>query len=236
LAQTRADAPATLAAVATTLLDLLLPQRCVVCRTPGIQLCVACTAALPRVRAPLCERCGAPTAWPVRRCRECAGRRLAFTQARAAVVYDEGVRALVRLWKERGLRRLAAALAGIVAEALPRPHAAAVTFVPPDGERSLERGHHPAERLAVELAGRWEVPSGRLLERAKRIERQTGLRLADRRRNVRGAFAAVGRSPPTVVLVDDVYTSGATVAAAASALRRSGTRRVEVVTFARAVR
>jgi predicted amidophosphoribosyltransferase len=63
-----------------------------------------------------------------------------------------------------------------------------------------------------------------------------GLTLAERRRNVRGAFAAIEAVPTTIVLVDDVYTSGATVSAAATALRKSGARRVEVVTFARAVR
>jgi predicted amidophosphoribosyltransferase len=112
-----------------------------------------------------------------------------------------------------------------------------VTFVPPDGERSAKRGHHPAERLAEELATRWELPAEPLLGRARRAEqRQRGLTLAARRRNVRGAFRPVARAPPAVVLVDDVYTSGATVNAAASALRRAGARRVEVVTFARAVR
>jgi predicted amidophosphoribosyltransferase len=65
---------------------------------------------------------------------------------------------------------------------------------------------------------------------------QRGLLLAERRRNVAGAFRAVGRAAATVVLVDDVYTSGATATAAASALRQAGARSVEVVTFARALR
>ena len=56
------------------LLDLILPVRCVVCGAGGEQLCPACRGALPRVDPPLCARCGAPTAWPVQRCRECAGR------------------------------------------------------------------------------------------------------------------------------------------------------------------
>src|SRR5207237_1424555 len=79
----------------------------VVCRLPGGQLCEDCRDGLPRLRPPLCARCGAPVAWPVDRCRECAGRRLAFRSARAAVEYDAAVKALVSAWKERGLRRLA---------------------------------------------------------------------------------------------------------------------------------
>jgi predicted amidophosphoribosyltransferase len=68
------------------------------------------------------------------------------------------------------------------------------------------------------------------------LRQQRGLSLAERRGNVRGAFAPAGRAPPHPALVDDVYTSGATAAAAASALRLGGSRRVEVITFARAVR
>jgi predicted amidophosphoribosyltransferase len=220
-----------------TILDFLLPQRCVACRAGGAQLCDDCVERLERLTGPLCGRCGAPTAWPVVRCRECEGRRISFAWARAGVVYRDAAREVVAAWKERGLRRLAAPAAAIVASVVPRPKADAVTFVPPDGERSAKRGHHPAERLAEELATRWELPAEPLLGRARRAEqRQRGLTLAARRRNVRGAFRPVARAPPAVVLVDDVYTSGATVNAAASALRRAGARRVEVVTFARAVR
>jgi len=216
-------------------LDLLLPRRCVVCRLTGDQLCVACGAALPRLVAPLCERCGAPTVWPVSRCAECAGRRISFASARAAVAYDDAVKRLVSAWKERGLRRLAGSAAGLVAELLPAPRADALAFVPPDGDRRLERGHHPAERLARELSRRWEIPAEPLLERTRALRRQRGLSLADRRLNVRGAFVARD-SPRTVCLVDDVYTSGATANAAAAALRKVGAAQVWVVTFARAVR
>ena len=219
------------------MLDLLLPQRCLVCGVGGAQLCPACRARLPLLEPPLCERCGAPTAWPVRRCRECSGRRIAFATARAAVAYDDAVRQLVAGWKERGLRRLADTAAELVAERLPRPAAAAVvTFVPPDAGRRLERGHHPAERLAKALAARWELPCAPLLVRARPAQRQRGLSLAGRRSNVAGAFRAVAPARGPVLLVDDVYTSGATASAAASALRAVGARHVDVVTFARAVR
>lgn len=218
------------------LLDLILPVRCVVCDAAGEQLCRTCRDALPRLGPPLCDRCGAPTAWPVARCRECSGRRLAFASARAAVSYDEGVRRLVRSWKERGLRTLAAVAADAVAAALPPPTEPTLTFVPPDRGRGLERGHHPAERLARELGERWSLPVLALLGRTRPAPRQRGLSLGDRRRNVAGAFAPARESPTRVVLVDDVYTSGSTASAASTALRKAGARRVDVVTFARVVR
>jgi ComF family protein len=217
-------------------LDLLLPQRCTVCSLPGSQLCGGCRSSLPRIRPPLCDRCGAPTAWPVRRCRECAGRRLAFASARAAVEYDRGVRRLVTAWKERGLRRLAAAAAELVAENVEPPQAEALVYVPPDRDRTLRRGHHPAESLARELALRWELPLVPALARVGGASRQRALSRPERRRNLRGAFVAQGAVPRRVCLVDDVYTTGATADFAASALRNAGARQVEVVTFARTIR
>jgi predicted amidophosphoribosyltransferase len=217
-------------------LDLLLPRRCLVCERAGTLLCTACCSRLAPLTPPLCARCGAPTAWPVARCRECAGRRLAFAVARAAVAYDADVRKVVRGWKERGLRGLGAEAALVIAERLPRADVDLVTFVPPDAERRLRRGYHPAEQLARALADAWQLPCEPLLARVGRTSRQRGLSLPERRRNVAHAFVArpFGGS---ILLVDDVYTTGATAHAAASALRTrvKGTR-VEVVTFARAIR
>jgi predicted amidophosphoribosyltransferase len=219
------------------LLDLLLPIRCVVCGAGGGEsLCAGCREGLPRLEPPFCERCGTPTAWPVARCRECTGRRLAFASARAAVEYDDSVRRLVAAWKERGLRGLARDASEVMAATLPPPQASVLAFVPPERDRARSRGHHPAERLAHELGQRWELAVHPLLERTRYVRRQRGLPLPDRRRNVAGAFAPAAKAPTGVVLVDDVYTSGATVAAAASALRKGGARRVEVLTFARVVR
>jgi predicted amidophosphoribosyltransferase len=217
-------------------LELLLPERCAVCEAPGDPLCAGCRDALIRLVPPLCDRCGSPGVWPVRRCAECAGRRLAFAHARAAIVYDDRARKLVRAWKERGRRRLAALAADLVAETVAAPAADALAFVPPDPERRRVRGDAPPQSLARELGARWDLPVLPLLRRARSGERQTGRRLAERRRNVRGVFAPAGAAPGAVILVDDVYTSGATAAACATELRRAGARRVEVVSLARAVR
>ena len=217
-------------------LDFVLPRRCVSCSRLGADLCASCRVALPLLLGTHCARCGAPTVWPVSRCRECAGRRLAFASARAAVAYEDAVPALVAAWKERGLRRLAELAADVVCGTIACPNADAVVFVPPDGDRSVRRGHHPAERLARDLSRRWRLPALDALARSRTPRRQRGLTIAERRKNVSGAFVARRRVPRRLVLVDDVYTTGSTVSAGASALRKAGAVRVDVVTFARAVR
>ena len=145
------------------------------------------------------------------------------------------MRRIVGAWKERGLRGLAAWAAAVLVDALP-PADAPVTFVPADRDRRLRRGHHSAEALARELAAAWNLPVAPLLVRARGSPRQRELTRDQRRRNVAAAFAARPGVPVRVVLVDDVYTTGATANAAASALRQAGARRVEVVTFARTIR
>lgn len=218
------------------MLELLLPERCAVCARSGSALCESCRGALVRLSPPLCERCGSPGHWPVSRCAECSGRRIAFVRARSAIVYDERARTLVRSWKEQGQRRLAAEAAALVAEVLPIPDVDLLAHVPGDPERAWKRGDVPPRGLALALSRLWGVETGELLRRARTLPRQRGLSLADRRRNVRGTVAATGDSPRRVCVIDDVYTSGATADACASALRRAGARHVEVVTLARAVR
>jgi predicted amidophosphoribosyltransferase len=188
------------------------------------------------LRAPLCARCGAPTAWPVARCRECSGRRLAFASATSAYAYAGPATAFVRAWKERGLRRLAALAAELVAERIEAPAADVITYIPPDPVRQLTRARHPAEALAVRLAAHWQLPLVDGLRRARTAERQASLRLAARGGNMRDVFAPTDAVARRVLLVDDVYTTGSTAHAAASALRRGGATRVDVVTFVRALR
>lgn len=218
------------------LLSLALPVRCAVCDLPGTPLCDTCRRRLVRIAPPVCERCGAPGAWPVRRCAECAGRRLAFARARGAIAYLGPARTLVSAWKERGRRDLAVHLAAIVAEVVARPDVDVVCFVPGDRERGLTRGHVPAMGIAIELGRLWRIDVEPLLRRVGSSPRQASLGLQERTGNVRGAFRETRPVPRRVCLVDDVYTSGSTVSACATVLRRAGASRVEAVCLARAVR
>jgi predicted amidophosphoribosyltransferase len=221
------------------LVDLLFPQRCVGCgcATPGAQpFCEACLGAFRPLPGPLCACCGAPVAWAVPRCRGCAHRRVSFASARSAFLYTPSLRGFVAAWKERGIRGLAEVAADLTCGVLEPVRAQAIVPVPPDPGRLLRRGHHPPEQFAAHLGARWELRLCRSLVRCRSIPRQASLPRDERRRNVRDAFAVRGAVPGHVLLVDDVFTTGATASAAAQALRRAGAIRVDVVTFARAVR
>jgi len=217
------------------LLDIVLPPRCALCASPQEPLCQECLAGLPYLAGPACARCGRPTALPVDECRECGGRRLEFQRAVAAMAYEGGGRELVRHLKSGRRRALAGPAGATIATLLYAGESQAVCWVPGDWWRTIQRGCHPAELLAREVALRWGLPAVDLLEPARLRRPQRGLDTAARRRNVRGAFR-VRRAvevPARVALVDDVYTTGATLDACARALKAGGAQSVTAVTYAR---
>ena len=219
------------------LLALFAPERCVSCRTPGADLCACCLSSIDLLTGPRCRSCGNRTVIDVDRCNECRGRRFAFATARAAIALDGTGAVLVRAWKDRGLRRLADRCAGLVVAVVPRPACDALVVVPSNGDRARWRGTDGPSAVAERLGVLWELPVLRPLIRVG-DRPQRGLDRAERRRNARTQFRWVDgmRAPGTVGLVDDVYTTGATVDVCARLLRQAGAGRVEVVTFARAVR
>ena len=170
------------------LLGVVLLSRCAGCGVPGAALCEQCLTGLVRIAPPVCERCGCPGAWPVRRCVECAGRRLAFARARGAVVYDAHARPLVSAWKERGRRDLAGVFASVVDEVVMRPDADVVTFVPGDRERGRERGHLPARQLGRALGASGGCPPRRC---------SSAPRARDARQGFRGRSAARTSAAPS---------------------------------------
>jgi predicted amidophosphoribosyltransferase len=157
-------------------------------------------------------------------------------EARAAIVYDAGATALVRAWKERGRRGLARVAASLVTDVVPRPAVDCLIPVPGDPARMWERGDTPSRSLSVELGRLWQLPTVDSLRRLHTLPRQRGLSLEERRRNARGSVVARAELPRAVCVVDDVYTSGATVDACAAVAKRAGARHVRVIALARAVR
>jgi predicted amidophosphoribosyltransferase len=215
-------------------LDLLAPPRCALCRGPGALLCGPCLRALPIIGGHRCERCGAASQRPVSACSACRGRRLGYDRAVAALEYTGAARDLVHAFKDGGLRSLAAPAAALIRLVIDPPDAALVTWVPADPLRQAIRGYHPPQLLAQSLAEGWGMEAAPLLRGPLHRRPQRGLSRAQRRANVRHAFVSEPLAGGSVVLVDDVRTTGATISAAAQALRRSGCDDVLAVTLARA--
>jgi predicted amidophosphoribosyltransferase len=122
--------------------------------------------------------------------------------------------------------------AGVPAQLI---HDVTLVPVPAHPQRARVRGFDPAQRLAAAVARRTGVRAHRCLARSPRAERQAGESRAERLAIERLAIAACGAVPPRALLIDDVHTTGATLSAAASALRGAGTEWVGAVTYARTI-
>ena len=220
---------------------LLFRPLCVLCAEPLRELaplCGTCRDELPRWEGPVCLVCGAGIEQGLDLCRECAVEGRAYAWARTVGPYAGGLRALVQALKYEGERALAGTLGELLAEAVAEEASAVVvvTSVPPDPRRLRERGYHPAELLAHEVARRLGVPFRPLLVKTRTTPPQVGRPREERRRAMDGLFLCrrAGRGE-SVLVVDDVITTGATVSEAARALREAGFGDVGVAACAQAV-
>lgn len=227
---------------AAACLDLLFPPACAACGRYGYRICPACAQKVEPVPATICERCGRIGAQRTACCAACAAAGPgALQQVRAAGLYVDPLRHFIHLLKYEQrpdlapdlARYLAACLAGDEWRAL-APQFDAIAPVPLHADRRRQRGYDQAALLAQGLSARTGIPLRLdLVERVHFHRPQVGLNAAERRANVQDAFAAVAPCPNLhVLLIDDVYTTGATLAACAQTLRNSGAALVCGLTLA----
>lgn len=229
--------------------DLVLPPTCPGCRAAvgeGDALCPRCWSAIRFIEPPLCPIYGTPFAYELGAgilSAEALAHPPPFRRARAAAVYGDVARRLVHQLKYHDRPHLAETMAIAMRRAGRALIADCCVIVPVPlyRWRLWQRRFNQAAALAASLSRLSGVPHDPfVLERPRPTRRQVGLSAHQRAENVRGAFrvpdAMRGRiAAAPVLLVDDVYTSGATAKAATRALLRGGAASVDVLTFARVI-
>jgi len=232
------------------LLDILFPVRCPGCgigikESHQASYCRACQQGIRVIQEPFCTTCGKPFAKSAGKnhlCSYCLKNGWHFTRARAVVYYQGPIAEAVKLYKYQGkMYGLAsfAALAHQYLEHQPLEQPDLLIPVPLHIKRLRQRGFNQALILCRKIFPEWrDRLDPHLLERHLGTRPQAGLRSAERRSNVRNAFKV--RRPEKVknkkiLLVDDVFTTGATVNECAGVLKRCQASRVDVFTFARAI-
>lgn len=231
--------------------DLLYPPRCPGCGASarGGAFCRACLERFPTPSSPLCPLCGIPFRTPLgadHPCARCLQKRPSFDVARACALYvatndaESPLASVLRRYKYGREVTLAGVLASVLVERCPcAPTYDLLVPVPLHLTRLRWRGFNQSLLLARPLARRWNADVDPfILRRSRATSPQVGLNERARRDNVRGAFSLAAQARLrglSILLVDDVYTTGATANECAATLRHAGASRVDVLVLARAL-
>ncbi|CAG1066506.1 orotate phosphoribosyltransferase [uncultured bacterium] len=228
------------------LIDIVFPPMCLLCgeRSPEKGFCDGCGGLVEkeRIRPPLCIVCGTP--FPSAKgvdhaCGRCVEEPPSFTSARSAFVFEGKVLEAVHKLKYGGDTALAGPLASLLSAAHLPEGLSMVVPVPLHPARLKERGFNQSLLIARELSRNYGLSLVYdRLKRARDTGQQVGLKAAERKKNVSGAFTLDGGSffkGRKVLLVDDVTTTGATLNECAKVLKKAGAE-VIAITVARAVK
>lgn len=232
------------------LIDILFPERCLACSTglrgrQGIAYCATCLQDVRLLQEPFCSKCGKPfeqATGESHLCGYCLKNGWYFKQARAVVRYQPPVTEAVKMFKYNGRMHALATFAALSQQYFqhqPLEEPDLIVPVPLHAKRLRQRGFNQALILCRKTFPAWrDKIDPHILERNFWTQPQTGLTGAERRRNVRNAFMV--RRPEKIknkkiLLVDDVFTTGATVNECSRILVKSQAAEVAVFTFARAI-
>lgn len=215
--------------VLKAVVDLLIPKSCFCCgREASDALCQKCASSLSLIDDPLCQKCGYPTLYKVGRCRNCRGRRLYFDKARSLLAYEGQAKETLLALKTQSAYFLADFFGRVTSEKLADDFCdvKVATFIPATLTKRLKRGHNVSEVLARALAYHLKLPVVDSLNYRKPVKDQAFLNIDERQKNLKGAFLAKRgiKINGSMLVVDDIYTTGATVNEASRALASVGIR------------
>ena len=218
-------------------INLFFPTVCALCGKLGPMICTDCLSQFARVSEPHCHRCGHTLIHAANACGNCLSPDFNLSQVRTTLVYREPVTNVIHALKYKGLFALSKPLAQLMVDSWPNWDESPELLIPIPlhPQRKKQRGFNQSELLADVVGQKENIPIARdALKRVKNTAPQIGLSPKERQENVRDAFAA----DPNVVkgkrilLMDDVFTTGSTMKAAAKELLASGTTSVSAYCLA----
>ena len=222
------------------LLDLLYPPKCISCKAANSWLCQSCFSRIPFITTSICNRCGTPVTAGVIPCQQCKNNPLEYIDGiRSATSFDDNpIRPAIHSLKYRNHRAVVSTLTNFLVETYRRFHLVAdvIVPVPLHASRLRERGYNQSELLAKKMGEVIDMPlNTSTLQRIRPTRSQMTLGINERRHNVAEAFACVNfdLSGRKILLIDDVCTTGSTLDACASTLKKNGADAVWGLTLAK---
>ena len=233
-------------------LNLILPSLCPFCAKDAEDghLCQECISDIRLITSPICTCCGVPFISQESEdhlCGRCIKEKMPFSSARSIGVYERTLLDAIHRFKYNGKTSLAKPLVKIMDRSITSNKISGLSVnscdliipVPLHKTRLKERGFNQSLLLARELARLYNLSMDYLnLKRTRATDHQVNLKGKDRLINVKGAFAVedkVAFKDKKVLLIDDVYTTGATIVECSKVLKRAGAKNVDVLTLARVV-
>lgn len=235
-------------AIKESLLGLLFPRLCHFCDAFGAHrrtsLCERCQDALKPTPSPICSQCGLPlSGLPDDRglvCGRCLTNPPPYSRARYGYLYSGGLKEGIVRFKYKGRLYLGPTLGNLLVDAFNRYFPVhdyeLIVPVPIHRKRLVERGFNQAVLLAAHLSDATGIPSDRSsFEKIRDTPPQVGLSRSDRLKNLRGCFSVTRRSPipgRRILVIDDVATTGSTIAEATKTLLSAGAARADALALA----
>jgi len=224
---------------ANGLIDIVLPPVCAGCGLGGAWLCPRCAElVVPTDQNEACQRCGALLGFSAHTCGRCAGWPPELEQVQSVYPYQDAIRTMIHRLKYGSEPARASWCASVMVSYLTEIGWGADVLVPVPLHRSKlrSRGYNQSLLITRHVARQLDIPMQDALVRVRHTQSQVDLDADERRENVRGAFVARRQlHNATVLLIDDVATTGSTLIECAIACRQAGAASVRAMTVARAV-